>query len=608
MKNVRFKFPAPGSSSALKAGRLRLAALAVLLLPALASCTTPVQDLYFTGSDASRTQVSHPGNFLSGVQDDTFLLGADVNPRNSGLGIAFDIAAYSAAGGAGFSIAFFGTVDGKEAELFARFRSAAVSVASTDASTDASIVEFRYFFGDKVPASGELRIQGFTVEGIAAAPLAIRQLDAADESLLYDSVSLAEGSGPSIRSGISASITAGSATELSMSFAGLAGARQPGHLVLTYVFEPAAPGLELGPGGEATSPSVSLRILPDGESGTAKAFDLRLHPGVHRIPLPAFMLDGGFPSALDITSSMQGFSLLKIETSPVHAGNRAQRTPNPIPAEINTILLNSKSSWRIPEFEIYEWVLAPKIFILDFRDRATQNAFFDRIAFYLEKAGFTGRLMSDAELAGRHGWNAHNYSPEGLAQFFNEVVRTNFAINTEEEWLRELALDLGLVRKAGDGSFQPGEGGLLSISNDRVETASNRLLLLSHEAFHGLFYTNEGLRRQADVEWANLSPESRDYLVSYFSILQYDTKDMGLMQNEFQAYMLQQTLQELRYTYGTQYRDRLVARFPERAAFFRAQAPRAAEEFRAAAARLQAIVYRDYGLVGGDLRSIMPRQ
>ena len=129
---------------------------------------------------------------------------------------------------------------------------------------------------------------------------------------------------------------------------------------------------------------------------------------------------------------------------------------------------------------------------------------------------------------------------------------------------------------------------------------------MTHEGLHGIYYMNPRLVAQAQAEWQNLSADVRTYLSRYFGYLQYETEDLYLMENEFQAYMLQQPLQEVPWVFGILYRDRLIRAYPGEEEFFRRVGPIAATEFYNLAFRLQSLLFREYGLIGGNLHSLVP--
>ena len=92
----------------------------------------------------------------------------------------------------------------------------------------------------------------------------------------------------------------------------------------------------------------------------------------------------------------------------------------PIPSDLGLVgSYYPRSAWRQSDYELFAWNLYPSILIFDMRSYEVQSRFFKRLAFFVEKRGFRGEMLSDAELAARHGWNAHNYRPEDLAGFYN---------------------------------------------------------------------------------------------------------------------------------------------------------------------------------------------
>jgi hypothetical protein len=111
------------------------------------------------------------------------------------------------------------------------------------------------------------------------------------------------------------------------------------------------------------------------------------------------------------------------------------------------ILSYPVESWRDRRFELFRWDRFPEILIFDTASFAVQNRFFHRLAFFVEKAGFRGRLSPDAEITGLHGWNAHNYRAEDLANFFETARRTNFPLLPEERELQSI-LFTGIRQKS----------------------------------------------------------------------------------------------------------------------------------------------------------------
>jgi hypothetical protein len=172
---------------------------------------------------------------------------------------------------------------------------------------------------------------------------------------------------------------------------------------------------------------------------------------------------------------------------------------------------------------------------------------FKRLAFFVEKAGFRGRLVPDAEIAGLHGWNAHDYRAEDLARFFQKARETNFPLLAEEREVERLLMLAGIIKESNSG-IQAGEGGIISISRESADYLRYRFMV--HECFHGLFFIDEDFRTFTRDRWQKLPAEVKRFIVSFFGFQQYDTADEYLVINEFMAYILQQSVSQAGRYFG----------------------------------------------------------
>jgi hypothetical protein len=211
----------------------------------------------------------------------------------------------------------------------------------------------------------------------------------------------------------------------------------------------------------------------------------------------------------------------------------------PIEASLERVLSVSVGSWRSPVLELFRWDQFPSILIVDTRDFSAQDRLFTRLAYFVEKLGHRGTLMTNAQLAGKHGWTAHDYGPEGLAAFFSAASRVHFPLNDDEVALRSLALSDGIITAMGD-EYTAGEGGVLSIS--RSSGLIERRQLLAHESFHGIFFASPVYSSYCFTLWDSLAPAERQYYTSFLDTLGYDGADRYLAVNEFQAYLMQQPI------------------------------------------------------------------
>ncbi|HVO37988.1 MAG TPA: hypothetical protein VMV03_03070 [Spirochaetia bacterium] len=188
-------------------------------------------------------------------------------------------------------------------------------------------------------------------------------------------------------------------------------------------------------------------------------------------------------------------------------------------------------------FSLYRWDRFPAILIFDTADFRFQDRMFSRLAFFLEKRGFRGHLLDNDTLKTMHGWNAHDYGAQGLADFFNAASLEGFHLNAEEITLRDLALEEGTILTARD-RCAAGQGGIISIS--RSSTPIERRFLLIHESFHGIFFASAEYRAFCFRLWDSLRPGERAFFRDFLNELGYDGESPFLAVNEFQAYLMQQ--------------------------------------------------------------------
>ncbi len=228
---------------------------------------------------------------------------------------------------------------------------------------------------------------------------------------------------------------------------------------------------------------------------------------------------------------------------------KLDEVPAPQSASLASIEAQSGGPSDGLAFAIYRWDRFPSVIVFDTADFDVQDRMFSRLAFYLEKRGYRGRLLTDAQLVGRHGWNAHDYGPDGLAAFFSAAQVKRFPLDAEELLLRGLALREGLIVRGEPSSsnpasategaaFVPGSGAVLSIS--RSSNKYERILLLAHESYHGIYFCSEEYRALCESKWKAAPASERLFMTSLLGSLGYDTGSRALVVNEYQAYLLQQ--------------------------------------------------------------------
>ncbi len=274
----------------------------------------------------------------------------------------------------------------------------------------------------------------------------------------------------------------------------------------------------------------------------------------------------------------------------------------PVKTDPGPILKYKSSAWRTLDYEIFEWDRFSKILFFDTRNYEVQDRFFRRMAFFVEKQGYKGRLLTNEELEGKHGYNAHDYSADSMANFFNKASDLGFSLNYEEELLKLILLKNGLLEQDGQHVKSLG-GGIVSISQESAEWL--RTTLLAHEGWHTIFFRDEEFRNFVSAVYYTMDPQSLQFLIDYFisqPSLGYDVNDQYLMHNEFMAYIMQQKLSDVgNYFVHLAERGSVKRATPDLAAYIRETKGRGFED---AASALNDYVYDKYGIVCGNIALI----
>lgn len=214
----------------------------------------------------------------------------------------------------------------------------------------------------------------------------------------------------------------------------------------------------------------------------------------------------------------------------------------PIKTDLGLVLSWPKENWRSSKYELFEWNNFPGALFFDFADYETQNKFFTRAAYFVEKSGYKGTIVSNEFCLTHHGYNAHDYKAADLARFFN-ALRSSPECFDEEIKLRNILLKNGVIVLGDDGNFKKGKGSVISISRESQEY--QRKMLMAHESWHAIYFEDEDFRNAVSACYYMFDAGSMKFLKNYFKTtpsLNYDLNDEYLMQNEFMAYILQNNL------------------------------------------------------------------
>jgi len=214
-----------------------------------------------------------------------------------------------------------------------------------------------------------------------------------------------------------------------------------------------------------------------------------------------------------------------------------EQAATPIVADPWDMLHWPRAQWRDSRFELFSWDRYPEILIIDLATLAIQEQFFHRLAFFVEKAGFRGRLSHDHEIGHLHGWNAHNYRDYDLARFFRIARETDFPLLPEEWELEAILMRHGVITLDSEGRIIPGRGAILTLTQESVPILRTRFMV--HEVFHGLYFIDEDFREFSRQRWEIFPEFARNFLLAFFALQEYDIEYEFLVINEFMGHLLQ---------------------------------------------------------------------
>jgi len=116
---------------------------------------------------------------------------------------------------------------------------------------------------------------------------------------------------------------------------------------------------------------------------------------------------------------------LVMPVSNVYSKNKVNYSNNPLtalPTDPGLIVKWPKRNWRGRDYELFQWSAFPHIIFTDTASYAYQDKMYKRIAFFVEKEGYKGKLWGDDVIGDKHGYNAHDYQAKDLARFFEYIL------------------------------------------------------------------------------------------------------------------------------------------------------------------------------------------
>ena len=265
---------------------------------------------------------------------------------------------------------------------------------------------------------------------------------------------------------------------------------------------------------------------------------------------------------------------------------------------------SAAGSSQYPGFILYSWHYNPRILIFDTEKYAVLSQLFKRLAFFIEKEGYSGTIYEEAELANQYAWRGHNYNGTGLAEFYNTARSHNTTLNEYETLLLEIILTHKIILER-NGLYFAGEGGVLGVSRESSPFA--RQIISRHELLHGVFYSYPDFREAAYQHWLGLAPEVQDGWREILRLLTYDPSSDYLVINEMQAYLLAKPLEASVAEIDAAAR-RVAVNTPEHADLMEIFLRDNNREIRRSAEFLRAVLQIITGLEAGKLSTLLPSE
>lgn len=194
---------------------------------------------------------------------------------------------------------------------------------------------------------------------------------------------------------------------------------------------------------------------------------------------------------------------------------------------------------------VFRFAANRRVLVLDFATLLEQGLMLNRAAAMVEKIGLPrDRVLRDDELdaaiaAGGDTMETyyfgHDYTVADLARFFALADRDGVKLRPQEEWLRSLMRQEGLLAADAKGALIS----LPRVGATATVDAALRATILRHELSHAEFFTNPGYAAYARQFWRDgLDEAGRGAFRRYLAAQNYDPTIEDLMVNEMQAYLM----------------------------------------------------------------------
>ena len=302
-------------------------------------------------------------------------------------------------------------------------------------------------------------------------------------------------------------------------------------------------------------------------------------------------------------SSDQVQAILLEANEPKLGGGTDAGAVYPFVTDLGMIMGWPRNSWRGQDYELFEWEEVPHVLFFDFANYKVQGDYLTRLAYFAEKTGYRGTLVSDEFIKDHHGYNAHDYKAKDMAAFYTEASLQEFPLNESELRLRDILIANGIILDAGNGTYTPGVGAIVSFAQESAHYL--RWQFMAHESWHGIYFTSPEFRAEVDRVYNSFDRKSLEFIQVFWETqpgLNYDRTDDYLMRNELMAYIMQQSLSRVgQYFVGLAQRDSVRQIEGDLAAYIRNTG---ASAFIDAGGELNQWAFDNYGFAAGRVNLI----
>lgn len=212
-----------------------------------------------------------------------------------------------------------------------------------------------------------------------------------------------------------------------------------------------------------------------------------------------------------------------------------------------------------------EWIVRqlkgdPAVVVIQFPSLQVQGLTLNRVAALIEKTGASRthvltdpeleRLIRDSGDTSATFYLGHDYTAPDLARFFNAANAQRVALNAEEQGLRSLLEQIGMLVPDGRGghtaprvaalvTFGALQAADAQVPDDEAMDPVRRASVLGHELSHGVYFTRAAYRNYCHRFWdEQLTGPERATWRRYLRGLGYDGTNEDLLVNEMQALLM----------------------------------------------------------------------